>query len=416
MNSHEEAQIQALRLRAEGGDPVAQANLAQALIGPDFDEALVWMEKAAASGLAEALYFLGVWHTEGVFKERDMKAGLKYLTAAEEKGLPLARHYMAYLKAKGIGGAPDWAGALADVSGLAKKGNPFALSQIGFLLKMTSSKEDGALGEIFIRAAASGGNPQALNYFKNQKPDHRQVSGQDLEAAKKALRKVPNPPLPKAKHFSEKPLIAILPGIISPGIADYLVSRALPGLKPSLVIDNIHGKSVEDRIRTSTEHRFMPSKADLVTHALCGRIALAAGEPVDHQEFLGVLRYRPGQEYKPHSDFMKADAEGKNPEVERAGQRVKTFLIYLNEEFTAGETEFPRLGLRIKPGKGDGLLFVNVKGSGEESRLSVHAGRPVETGEKFITTLWIRDKTYTFPPPKRGQGRYPSQKNGPDSL
>lgn len=387
----------AIRARAEGGDPLAQANLAQALVGQDLDEAISWMEKSAGQGQPEAMYFLGVWHTEGALKPREMAKGLKYLGQAEKKGLPLARHYQAVLKAKGIGGDPDWQGAIADLIGLAKKENPFALSQLGFLMGMTGEPEAGGVGGKLIEAAAILGNPQAQGALEHVPTEKIAVEKAWLELAIDALKAPPNPALPKPQEFSGKPRIAVFPEIISHEIADYLVSRAKPRLKPSMVIDHIRGSFTQEEIRTSTELRFLPSQADLITHAVCERIAVATEEGVDQQEILGVLRYQPGQEYKPHSDFLKPDTLGKNPEVERSGQRIKTFLIYLNEEFEGGETDFPKLGIRLKGRKGDGILFTNVSDNGEESRLAVHAGRPVISGEKFITTLWIRDRIYTYP-------------------
>lgn len=387
----------AVKARAEAGDPVAQANLGRALIGQDLTEAISWMEKSAAQGQAEAYYFLGVWHTEGALKPREMTKGIKYLEQAEELGLPLARHYQAVLKAKGIGGAPNWQGAIKDLIGLAKKENPFALSQLGFLLRMTGQADAFAVGAKLIEAAATRGNPQASLAIKNPPSEKAAIKKTWLEAAKEVLKSPPRPPLPKPENFSLKPRIAVFPGFIPREIADYLKSRAEPRLKPSLVIDHIRGSFSHEEYRTSTEHRFLPSEADLVTHAVCEQIALASEEPVNQQEILGVLRYKPGQEYTPHSDFLKADTLGKNPEVERSGQRIKTFLIYLNGEFDGGETEFPKLAIRVKGRKGDGILFTNVSENGEESRLAVHAGRPVISGEKFITTLWIRDKVYTYP-------------------
>lgn len=389
--------LEGLRTKAGAGDLNAQAVLGQSLLGEDLDEAIFWMEKAAKGGFSEAFYFLGVWHTEGVVKAREMARGLKYLEQAEEKGVALARHYQAVLKAAGIGTAPDWPGAIDDLIGLAKKENPFALSQLGFLLRMTDKPDTGEVGGKLIEAAAALGNPQARGAKKDLPAEKLPVEKAWLEKAKEVLNVPPNPPLPKPENFTLKPRIAVFPGIFSHEIADYLKSRAEPRLKPSMVIDHIRGSFVQEDIRTSTEHRFLPAQSDLVIHAVCQRIAEAIEEPMDQQEILGVLRYRPGQEYKPHSDFLKSDIEGKNPEVERAGQRIKTFLVYLNEGFEGGETEFSKLGLRLKGRKGDGIMFTNVTSNGEESRLAVHAGRPVISGEKFITTLWIRDKTYTYP-------------------
>ncbi len=58
-----------------------------------------------------------------------------------------------------------------------------------------------------------------------------------------------------------------------------------------------------------------------------------------------VLHYEPGQQIANHYDFVDPnttlDYAG---EIERNGQRIITFLVYLNEDYEGGETDFPKLG------------------------------------------------------------------------
>ncbi len=100
------------------------------------------------------------------------------------------------------------------------------------------------------------------------------------------------------------------------------------------------------------------------------------GEP------LQVLRYAPGQEYRPHFDAIdRAD-----------NQRVLTFLVYLNDGYEGGETRFLHSGLTVKGKKGDGLLFRNAGQDGRPDPNSQHAGLPVTSGEKFLASRWIRQR------------------------
>lgn len=73
------------------------------------------------------------------------------------------------------------------------------------------------------------------------------------------------------------------------------------------------------------------------------------------------------------------------------GARICTALLYLNDDFEGGETEFPNLGLNIKPKKGRLLLWHNV---GEDAMVpdtqSLHAGKPVTNGTKHALTIWCR--------------------------
>jgi hypothetical protein len=214
------------------------------------------------------------------------------------------------------------------------------------------------------------------------------------------LSALPIPDLAPRHDFATNPLVGVIPKFLSEEEADYVVAAAAPAMKPSQVVDHIQGKLAHRDFRTSREMRFLLGTEDLVIHAINARISKVTDEPISHQEYLGVLRYERGQEYKPHSDYFLPGLDGTNPEVERAGQRIKTFLIYLNEGYGGGEIEFIKLGLKLKGRKGDGTMFVNVSSDGGPHRMSLHAGRPVTEGVKWLSTLWIRDRDYTPPPPR----------------
>lgn len=96
--------------------------------------------------------------------------------------------------------------------------------------------------------------------------------------------------------------------------------------------------------------------------------AAAQGEP------LQILRYRPGQEYKPHSDALPGEAN----------QRILTMLVYLNDGYRGGETLFLANRLKVRGEVGDALLFRNVDCDNRPDRNAVHAGLPVTSGEKFL--------------------------------
>ena len=70
--------------------------------------------------------------------------------------------------------------------------------------------------------------------------------------------------------------------------------------------------------------------------------------------------------------------------------RIMTALIWLNEQFDGGETEFPRLKIRVRGGIGDMLVFRNFRDDGSEDDRLIHAGLPVSQGVKWMASRWIR--------------------------
>lgn len=103
-------------------------------------------------------------------------------------------------------------------------------------------------------------------------------------------------------------------------------------------------------------------------------------------EDLQVVRYAPGQQYKAHFDSAVKYAG----HAEKIRRRA-TLIVYLNEDFTGGETAFPKLDVRIKPRKGKGALFYNMDARGEEHAMSLHESVPVKRGIKYATQLWIKE-------------------------
>lgn len=78
-------------------------------------------------------------------------------------------------------------------------------------------------------------------------------------------------------------------------------------------------------------------------------------------------------------------------DAKKGGQRVGTFLIYLNDVPEGGETVFPKVGLSIVPRKGTAIYFHYANGNGQFGRLSVHSSVSVTAGEKWVATKWIRE-------------------------
>ena len=136
------------------------------------------------------------------------------------------------------------------------------------------------------------------------------------------------------------------------------------------------------------------AEMDVVVAVIRARIAAAANIPVAVFEPPQVMHYAVGEEFRPHHDFLDPTQSGHTDELARFGQRIATFLIYLNGDYEGGETVFPRAGLRHKGGRGDALLFANVDAASRApDPLTLHAGAPPTRVEKWIFSQWIRDRS-----------------------
>lgn len=125
------------------------------------------------------------------------------------------------------------------------------------------------------------------------------------------------------------------------------------------------------------------------------RVHLECGIPIINMEGTHIVKYEIGGEYKVHHDFFHPNEPYFPNEIKRGGQRLKTALVYLNEEFTGGETEFPKMSIKVKPKKGKLVLWDNTNPDGSPDYDSLHAGLPVETGTKYIAVVWIRESKFS---------------------
>jgi prolyl 4-hydroxylase len=73
------------------------------------------------------------------------------------------------------------------------------------------------------------------------------------------------------------------------------------------------------------------------------------------------------------------------------GQRICTVMVYLNEVEGGGQTHFIRQGVSVTPQRGTALMWWNVR-DGQVDESTYHAALPVEAGEKWVATKWIRER------------------------
>jgi prolyl 4-hydroxylase len=195
---------------------------------------------------------------------------------------------------------------------------------------------------------------------------------------------------PAARVAFEKPRIVTIERFATAEECQWLIARASRGgLQRAKVYRSSPTAQVAET-RTNREMPFTIFNADVVLSLIRDRIAAVAGAPVSHFEIAKLLHYSPGEQFALHADFVEA----KTPELARElavrGQRSATFLIYLNEGYEGGATQFPRLNWQYRGNRGDALLFSNVDAAGAPDYDTIHAGMPPTVGEKWVLSQWIR--------------------------
>lgn len=137
------------------------------------------------------------------------------------------------------------------------------------------------------------------------------------------------------------------------------------------------------------------SKDDPVVNSIIQKVCNMTNIPFENAEKMQVVKYDPNGFYNAHYDASCDDKKECVEFEQNGGQRKVTMIIYLNDDFTGGATYFPNLNKTFIPKKYNALLFYSLEKNGNKCHpLSLHAGMPVETGQKYIANVWLREKEY----------------------
>jgi prolyl 4-hydroxylase len=297
-------------------------------------EAVLIVTQLAAQNQPQAMAMLAEMKWRGGIVPQDPPAARELYRRAAALGHKQSGELSTNLLANGVAGPRDWPGALARLRAEARN-DPRRKNALALLDKMALTDE---------------GDPVRL-------------------AA--------------AETLSERPDVRRIERLFTAAECDYLRQLAEPEYLPSVVNDAM-GREVRDPIRTSDGATIHWLIEDPAVHALNRRMAAASGTSFEQGEATLILRYRGGQEYKPHFDFVRSEHN----------QRFKTVLVYLNHDYKGGETVFPEIGLKVRGRKGDALIFTSALPDRTVDPLSKHAGMPVSGGIKYLCTKWIREKRW----------------------
>ena len=296
-------------------------------------EALSLIEQAAEAGHPDALFALGDAWWRGIGVPQDLVRGRELFRRSAVAGQPMGVRAYTNLLASGIAGERGWAEALRRLA--------------------DEARTDGLRARILAVI-------EAMELDRNGDPIA----------------------LPDPEQLSEEPGVWLYRGIFSEAECDFLRLLAEPTYERSLV--KIDGQDVPDTIRTSDGSAIHWLIEDPATHAINRRLAAMTRTAVEQGEPLYVLRYRPGQQYHPHVDWL-----------DEPNRRILSALTYLNDDYAGGETRFVKAGLDVRGHKGDTLVFRNIASDGGFDPLSEHEGLPVTSGTKYLASRWIRERRHS---------------------
>lgn len=181
----------------------------------------------------------------------------------------------------------------------------------------------------------------------------------------------------------ENPGVVLMEDFLDEIECQHLIDLASNSLSKSTVAVHGKGSSTVSDYRTSDNATVARSQDDIVK-SIENRISGLFNWNINDTDDFQILRYRIGEEYKPHFDFFTDGSSF----VKGVGERIATLILYLGEPTKGGGTKFPDLNLNIHCKRGSALFFTYPNPTPDSKTL--HAGAPVIEGTKWIATKWFR--------------------------
>ena len=316
-------------------------------------EAIAALARATGAGDVAAMAALGRRLLVGDRGPCIPVEGARFLFEAAQRGQPDAQERAAALLAGGAYAAQSWPSALRLLGLAAANGNRSARLQL---------------------TAMSGAPDQAGNW--------EQLAARFDMAT--WLGK------PACERVADDASIVRFPELLSDPICAWLIEQSRGRLVRARVYDPIAQREKVSEMRSNTTATFGMAEVCALHFLIQARMASGCGIALTHFEAPAVLHYDVGEQITPHFDFIDPRSPDYEQQVKVQGQRIFTFLIYLNEGYGGGETAFPELGIEHLGSAREGLLFANVDAGGNPNLRMLHVGKAPTSGEKWVLSQFIR--------------------------
>lgn len=333
------------------------------------DDAINAISEATAAGVLDAMFLLGKRLFVGDRAPYLPREAAGFLFEAATKGHPDAIALIAVFQATGIYQRKSWQDAITTLAHAADLGHQSAREQLLLLGKGPVSVAD---------------TQPSMTSVTNWKQ-----FGSTINLA--AWFQVP-----PGAVICRDPVLMSFPAFIPQDLCKRMIGQSRTRLRPALVYDAVNKRDIHSGTRTNSVAQYNLVENELLHFVLQERMSAACGVPMANFEATAILHYKPGEQIHNHYDFVNTDLPDYDREIAENGQRVITFLLYLNDDYGGGETAFPKLAINHKGRAGEGFFFSNALADGSPDHRVLHAGCPPSSGEKWVVSQFIRNRTVKY--------------------
>lgn len=197
--------------------------------------------------------------------------------------------------------------------------------------------------------------------------------------------------------LNDSPNIRIKDNVVPGWVCDDIINWGKDKLIPGKVVNGSDGSPSEDlAYRAASVAKF----DEPLPHYEKIADGISALTSIDKSRFekLTLTHYSEGQFFKTHQDYFieinsnESYTQATKERCEAGGNRLSTIILYLNDVIEGGETHFPWLDVAVTPVKGRFCQFNYDYDEWKDNVKTQHAAAPVIKGEKWIITIWVREK------------------------
>jgi prolyl 4-hydroxylase len=254
--------------------------------------------------------------------------------------------------------------------------------------------------------------PETLDH--KEEPEEKETSVESVEdpseinalAIREQLEDLPLALLPLNRPLSIRKVcevhpIFVIDNFLSPDECQEIIRFGDPKLYRSTAVEN--NQLVIRDYRNSWTGFISPNgkfSENAAVNEVLRRVCCFSGYPVNHLESVNIVRYRANEKYEAHFDYFEPRDSGI---MGKAGQRVMTFFVYLNDvpEECGGATYFTNLNLKIRPKQGSCAVWFNTNPTNEiRYSASHHGGETVRSTPnhpdpvKYALNIWVRQNCF----------------------
>jgi prolyl 4-hydroxylase len=150
-----------------------------------------------------------------------------------------------------------------------------------------------------------------------------------------------------------------------------------------------------DRVSESAHHEWFTGRLNVMIRQIENRLKTLFGAEREDLEYWQATNYSHNGKFDYHLDAGYWNNH-------YAGDRILSFLLYLNTPVRGGQTHFRALDVEVEAKAGRLLVWENLFPNGYCNHRMIHSARPLLKGKRTTLVTWQRQKKFRIESSSKG--------------